>query len=114
MFELKTEAGGHSAKKVLHTFVENGVDGNAPPASLILDADGNLYETTTTGGTDGVGSVFELTAAGGGIWMGTLPVQLHIQTARREQTVGRIGSRYRRQSIRHDRRGWHVWRRDGV
>jgi uncharacterized repeat protein (TIGR03803 family) len=68
VFELKAEAGGHWAEKVLHTFVENGTDGNAPQASLILDAVGNLYGTTYLGGAYGVGTVFELTPEAGGLW----------------------------------------------
>ncbi len=44
----------------------NCADGWIPSAGLIFDAAGNLYGTTGLGGTDGVGTVFELTRAGGG------------------------------------------------
>ena len=54
--------------KVLHSFVSDGADGNNPYAGLIFDAAGNLYGTTSGGGTSGVGTVFELTPAGGGTW----------------------------------------------
>lgn len=53
---------------MLHTFVENGVDGNAPQASLILDADGNLYGTTYSGGAYGLGTAFELIPEAGAVW----------------------------------------------
>ncbi len=41
-----------------------GSDGQTPTAGLILASDGNLYGTTSTGGTDGGGTVFQLTPAG--------------------------------------------------
>jgi uncharacterized repeat protein (TIGR03803 family) len=39
-------------------------DGEIPVAPLVRDSFGNLYGTTYDGGADGVGSVFELSAAG--------------------------------------------------
>ncbi len=48
---------------VLHSFT-GGVDGQSPWATLIRDADGNLYGTTIAGGASGMGTVFEVTAAG--------------------------------------------------
>jgi|HubBroStandDraft_6_1064221.scaffolds.fasta_scaffold00025_2 uncharacterized repeat protein (TIGR03803 family) len=72
VFELKAEAGGHWAEKVLHTFVENGTDGYTPQGSLILDTTGNLYGPTYSGGAYGLGTVFELTPGAGGVWTETL------------------------------------------
>ena len=49
---------------VLHTFVPNGTDGILPQASVAVDADGNLYGTTSEGGTSpycggfGCGTIF--------------------------------------------------------
>jgi uncharacterized repeat protein (TIGR03803 family) len=57
-------------EKVLHSF--NGGDGANPAAGLIFDAAGNLYGTTTGGGTSGYGTVFELTPMGGGGWTETI------------------------------------------
>jgi uncharacterized repeat protein (TIGR03803 family) len=56
--------------KVLHAFA--GKDGGGPFASLILDAQGNLYSTTWSGGTYGRGTVFELTPSSGGRWTETV------------------------------------------
>jgi uncharacterized repeat protein (TIGR03803 family) len=59
-------------EKVLHSFCSqsNCVDGRSPSAGLIFDAAGNLYGTTTNGGTYNYGTVFELTPRGGGNWEG--------------------------------------------
>jgi uncharacterized repeat protein (TIGR03803 family) len=53
---------------VLHSFNKDGVDGVHPFGSLIRDAAGNLYGTTSAGGTYDYGTVFELTAGSGGTW----------------------------------------------
>src|ERR1035438_1221071 len=55
-------------EKVLHNFNHDGTDGWRPEAGLIFDAAGNLYGTTSQGGSSGVGTVFELTPATGGTW----------------------------------------------
>lgn len=52
---------------MLHSF-GNGNDGRAPRANLIFDASGNLYGTTFGGGSDGDGTVFELSPNGDGTW----------------------------------------------
>lgn len=48
---------------VLYNFT-GGADGGQPYAGVILDASGNLYGTTYTGGTSNAGVVFELDATG--------------------------------------------------
>jgi uncharacterized repeat protein (TIGR03803 family) len=48
---------------VLYNFA-GGADGGNPAASVICDAAGNLYGTTTAGGTANVGVIFKLDAAG--------------------------------------------------
>jgi hypothetical protein len=82
-FELSppTEPGGTWTESVLYVFCsiyENFVclDGNLPASDLTLDALGNLYGTTTTGGNgawDG-GTVFELSPPSqtGGPWTETV------------------------------------------
>lgn len=49
---------------VLHSFALDGVDGFAPFAGLVMDKSGNLYGTTTEGGPNHGGTVFEVTPSG--------------------------------------------------
>jgi uncharacterized repeat protein (TIGR03803 family) len=62
VFELIAQ-NGKWAERVLHSF--DGPDGQGPDAGLTLDATGTLYGSTSTGGTSGDGTVFELTSKGG-------------------------------------------------
>jgi len=67
VFELGPAAGGGLAETLLYSFA--GYDGANPLARLIIDAAGNLYGTTSNGGTNSLGVVFELTPfPGGGGW----------------------------------------------
>lgn len=50
-------------EKVVHSFA-GGSDGRAPQANLIVDTSGNLYGTTSRGGTHHHGTVFMLTPDG--------------------------------------------------
>lgn len=50
---------------VLHSFT-GGADGDQPTAGLTLDRAGNLYGTTTYGGTRHAGAVFKLAHSGAG------------------------------------------------
>jgi len=72
VFELTPTAGGGWTETVLHNFNGNGEDGAYPVASLILDASGNLYGTTSEYGVFGLGTVFELTPTAGGGWTETV------------------------------------------
>ena len=47
----------------LHSFT-GGTDGDSPYAGLVQGRDGNFYGTTSGGGANGYGSVFQITAAG--------------------------------------------------
>jgi uncharacterized repeat protein (TIGR03803 family) len=64
VFELVNSSGTYS-EKVLYSFTGSGGDGSHPYAGLIMDASGNLYSTTETGGTSGYGTVFELVNSSG-------------------------------------------------
>jgi uncharacterized repeat protein (TIGR03803 family) len=69
VFELVHESSGGWTESVLHSFNANAGDGQSPRASLILDAAGNLYGTTQSGGAGA--TVFELTPTGQG-WTETI------------------------------------------
>jgi uncharacterized repeat protein (TIGR03803 family) len=60
VFELSPHTGGGWAEQVLYSFSKTGGDGQNPSDGLIFDSAGNLYGKTTNGGTDNVGTVFEL------------------------------------------------------
>jgi len=73
VFELSPQEGGGWSETVLHAFT-GGSDGEYPDVPLIADAAGNLYGTTTEGGSDncgagsGCGTAFELSPGKHG-WM---------------------------------------------
>jgi len=68
VFGLSPRADGSWGEKILHTFQNNGSDGYYPAGGLNFDAAGNLYGTTTQGGTDNNGTAFELKHTAGGGW----------------------------------------------
>jgi uncharacterized repeat protein (TIGR03803 family) len=59
VFEIDTRG----VEKVLYSFTGDP-DGSGPEAGLIIDAEGNLYGTTSGGGSNGAGSVFKLEPGG--------------------------------------------------
>jgi len=63
VFEL-TPSNGSWTESVLHSFVEE--KGYYPFSGLIFDSSGNLYGTTSAGGTDDTGVVYELSPSGSG------------------------------------------------
>jgi uncharacterized repeat protein (TIGR03803 family) len=75
VFQLIPGAKGKWTEKRLHNFNDNGKDGYAPLSGLMRDAAGNLYGTTTLGGSSGTGCgghgcgiVFQLTPRAKGKW----------------------------------------------
>lgn len=76
VFELSPSAAGWT-ESILYNFCSTGIscpDGANPEAGLIKDSAGNLYGTTSGGGTDGVGTVFQLSppTQNGGSWTETV------------------------------------------
>jgi uncharacterized repeat protein (TIGR03803 family) len=59
VFELTPVAHGEWKETILYTF--HNTDGQGPMGTLVFDSAGNLYGTTQFGGTEGDGTVFELT-----------------------------------------------------
>jgi len=75
VFELTPNAHGTWTETVLYSFCSTvGCGDGSYPVGLTFDGDGNLYGTTTYGGTasetcpSGCGTVFELTRGGTGDW----------------------------------------------
>jgi uncharacterized repeat protein (TIGR03803 family) len=69
VFELEKTAQGYaSAPTILYSFCieTNCADGAGPRSRLILDRNGDLFGTTTQGGTNGKGTVFEIVKTSGG------------------------------------------------
>src|SRR5262249_50663939 len=54
------------SETVLYSFCSQSgcTDGSHPQAGVVLDANGNVYGTTDTGGANGKGTVFKVTPAG--------------------------------------------------
>ena len=67
VFKL-TKSAGKFTESVLYSFT-GGADGGAPTTTLMFDAKGNLYGTTSAGGdSNGDGVVFKLAPKSGGQW----------------------------------------------
>jgi uncharacterized repeat protein (TIGR03803 family) len=65
VFEIAKVGGGYaSTPTTLASF--NGADGGGPEANLIIDAAGDLFGTTGSGGASGDGTVFEIAKTAGG------------------------------------------------
>jgi len=68
-FKLTPNPDGSWSESVIHNF--NGEGGGHPSAGLVLDAAGNLYGTTYTGGRSKCGTAFKLTPNPHGTWTKT-------------------------------------------
>ena len=69
VFKLAAPKAGKWTESVLYSFGA-GTDGATPVGGVSLDASGNLYGTTSAGGTYGLGTVFKLTP--GIVWTETI------------------------------------------
>jgi uncharacterized repeat protein (TIGR03803 family) len=82
VFELSPSVNGTWTESVIRSFAGYPADGRYPTASLVFDGNGNLYGTTSSGGSSancknnkkliGCGTVFELSPALNGQWNETL------------------------------------------
>ena len=68
VFEISPQAGGGWSEKILYSFNSNGSDGNLPAAGVTVGADGSLYGTSSLGGPNNSGTVFQLTPSASGGW----------------------------------------------
>jgi uncharacterized repeat protein (TIGR03803 family) len=71
VFEVGPSGSGGWKETILYTF-QGGSDGANPNAGLIFDQAGNLYGTTSAGGANKDGTVFELSPSGSGEWTETV------------------------------------------
>ncbi len=60
VFQLTPSGNGAWSYTLLHSFPSDATDGKYPDG-LLVDSKGNLYGTTSAGGSAGVGTVFEIT-----------------------------------------------------
>jgi len=72
IFELIRQSNGQWKEKILYNFGSHPDDGQSPYTRLVFDSVGNLYGTTTAGGLDANGTVFELFPKAGGRWTETV------------------------------------------
>jgi uncharacterized repeat protein (TIGR03803 family) len=72
VYELSPQAGGSWIETTLYSFGANATDGTSPTGGAVLDASGNLYGITSAGGTNGLGTVFELSPSESGNWTETV------------------------------------------
>ena len=77
VFEIPKAANGYGTLITLVSFTNTGGEGGYPKAGLIADAAGNLFGTTTAGGANGYGTVFELVKKGGGSYTLTMLVSFN-------------------------------------
>jgi uncharacterized repeat protein (TIGR03803 family) len=71
IFKLSPAEEGNWTETVIHSFA-GGSDGEVPQAGLTIDAAGNLYGTTSLGGANGLGLVFELSPDSHSGWTETV------------------------------------------
>ena len=71
VFELSPQIDGSWQETILSNFAGQG-DGLEPFSGVIFDASGNLYGTTSSGGTGSGGTVFELSPSLDGSWTKTV------------------------------------------
>lgn len=72
VYELSPKGNGRWSEKILHNFANDGVDGTNPYVGLTFDTAGNLYGTTTYGGANNQGTIFQLTPQADGSWAETV------------------------------------------
>jgi uncharacterized repeat protein (TIGR03803 family) len=89
VFELSPAGGGAWTYTILYNF-KGGNDGFYPFAGVILDAQGNLYGTTSAGGAADRGTAFELTS---GTWTKTILHSFHVNTKDGRRRWGGVSGR---------------------
>ena len=68
VYELSPKDRGEWKERELYSFKDNGSDGASSISNLVQDASGNLYGTTSAGGTSNLGTIFKLTSGAHHSW----------------------------------------------
>jgi uncharacterized repeat protein (TIGR03803 family) len=89
VFEMAYSAGNY-AEQILYSFANSGSDGTSPTGALVLDASGNLFGTTESGGTSSQGTAFELTKSSGGVYTESVLVSFSYGPAGASPVAGLI------------------------
>lgn len=71
-YQLVRNSTGAWSETILHTFQGILQNDGENPNGLLADGHGNLYGTTTGGGTDNPGTIFKMSPLGGGAWQETV------------------------------------------
>jgi uncharacterized repeat protein (TIGR03803 family) len=72
VYQLTPKASGGFTFRTIHTFSQAAGDGGNPAGSVVLDAAGNIYGTTSNGQIGGCGIVYELSPTRSGTWKETI------------------------------------------
>ena len=72
VYQLRQKQWGKWAISLLHSFSLYPIDGCSPWGGVVLDAAGNLYGTTSYGGTGNAGTIFKLTPGAKNKWTYTV------------------------------------------
>jgi uncharacterized repeat protein (TIGR03803 family) len=71
VFEMSPTQSGGWTESVIYSFSGYIAGDSVGPSALIADSSGNFYGTTVAGGTNAVGTIFELSPSSSGAWTGT-------------------------------------------
>jgi len=82
-----SNTGGTWTQTVVHAFT-GGNDGSGPGARVTVDADGNIYGMTPTGGRYGLGTIYKIHETSPGVWSLTV---LHAFTGGADGATGSAG-----------------------
>jgi len=86
---VATTCWSEPTEQIIYTF-RNRLDGGYPYSGLTMDAAGNFYGATETGGTAGYGTVFEFTPNGVGGWKETVLYSFGVNPTDGIQPVGGV------------------------
>jgi uncharacterized repeat protein (TIGR03803 family) len=81
VYKLTPDATGGFTFQTIHSFSQAKGDGGNPITNVVFDSSGNLYGTTSEGGTAGCGIAYELSppATKGGVWTDQLCITSALQ-----------------------------------